>query len=338
MDAATDNPVPATPGQQLAEARERQGLSRAEVAQRLHMSPWQVEALEGGDYARLPKGTFLRGFVRNYAKLVGLEAEPLVSSLAQASPGHATPGIVVPSQNIRFEPLHERISASPYWKGGVIAAVVLAFGAAALYWWAEIRNAPPAVATAPAKAAAPQRQQIAAAPLPAPETPPPTEAPKLEATPASSPAAPASVANAPAAATPPAKKADAGKTGEPPAKADAAKAGTTTKADAAKAGTATKADAVKPVSETASAPKAIPAGSARLAFRFRGDSWVEVRDASGKVLFSRLNTAGSEAQVAGKPPLTVVVGNAPDVTMLYNDRDFPLEPHTKVAVARFTVE
>jgi len=109
VDAVSDSPAPATPGQQLAAARERQGLSRAEVAQRLHMSPSQVEALEAGEFERLPKGTFLRGFIRNYAKLVGLDSEPLVTGLSQATPALATPGIVVPSQNIRFEPLHERI-------------------------------------------------------------------------------------------------------------------------------------------------------------------------------------------------------------------------------------
>ena len=65
---------------------------------------------------------------------------------------------------------------------------------------------------------------------------------------------------------------------------------------------------------------------------------MEVKDANGKVLLSKLNEAGSELRVAGKPPLTVIVGNAPDVSVLYNDREFPLEPHTKVAVARFTVE
>jgi len=34
----------------------------------------------------------------------------------------------------------------------------------------------------------------------------------------------------------------------------------------------------------------------------------------------------------------VVVGNAPEVQLFYNDHEFDLEPHTKIAVARFTVE
>ena len=63
-----------------------------------------------------------------------------------------------------------------------------------------------------------------------------------------------------------------------------------------------------------------------------------VVDSKGKILLSRLNPAGSEAEVSGKPPFNVIVGNAPEVQVFYNDHEFDLEPHTKVAVARFIVE
>jgi cytoskeleton protein RodZ len=93
------------------------------------------------------------------------------------------------------------------------------------------------------------------------------------------------------------------------------------------------------VSPTAPAQEARSVAGARtVRLRFRGSSWVEIRDRSGKVLLSKLNEAGSEAEVSGRPPFSVVVGNAPDVTMLYDEREFPLEPHTRVAVARFTLE
>jgi cytoskeleton protein RodZ len=90
--------------------------------------------------------------------------------------------------------------------------------------------------------------------------------------------------------------------------------------------------------ETAKAPVNAAQGST-LKFVFKGQSWVEVRDKQGKLIFSRLNPAGSEpVEVSGKPPFNVVVGNAPEVQLYYNDHEFDLEPHTKVAVARFTVE
>ena len=70
-----------TVGTRLREARERLGLSVSEVAQRLKFAPRQIEALEADQAAALPGLTFVRGFVRSYAKLVGLEADPLVSAL-----------------------------------------------------------------------------------------------------------------------------------------------------------------------------------------------------------------------------------------------------------------
>jgi cytoskeleton protein RodZ len=92
----------------------------------------------------------------------------------------------------------------------------------------------------------------------------------------------------------------------------------------------------------ASAPAvtaAAPASSEpTLKFVFKGQSWVEVRDAKGRLLLSRLNPPGSDAEVTGKPPFNVIVGNAPEVQVYYKDHEFDLEPHTKVAVARFTVE
>jgi cytoskeleton protein RodZ len=82
----------------------------------------------------------------------------------------------------------------------------------------------------------------------------------------------------------------------------------------------------------------VTAGERTLRLRFKGTSWVEIKDRSGKVLLAKVNEPGSETEVSGRPPFSVVVGNAPDVTLLYDDREFPLEPHTRVAVARFTLE
>jgi cytoskeleton protein RodZ len=277
--------LPRTVGQTLAAERERQGLSRADVAQRLHMSAYQIEALENADYARLPKGTFLRGFVRNYAKLLGLAPDAVLPLLTEVVPSDKKPGIVVPTQNIRFDPIGERLQ-SPYVKAATIAVVVVSLAFAAMYWWLFIRHAPPGSASQ-RKAAAEEPAPVSA-PLAAPVAPAPAPAPKPEV-----------VASAPLVAPPvPAKV-------EPPKKPEAVKA-------AAEGNT--------------------------LKFRFKGQSWVEIRDGKGRLLLSRLNPAGSEAEVSGKPPFSVVVGNAPEVQMFYNDHEFDLEPHTKVAVARFTVE
>lgn len=290
MEPVADNAEPLPLGQVLAQERERQGLSRTEIAQRLHMSAYQVEALEGGDYTRLPKGTFLKGFVRNYAKVLGLASDKMLSRLAEAAPRLGAPGIVVPTQNIRFDPIGDRF-ANPYVKAAILATVGLVVAIAAMYWWLFIRPTPPGAAKKPVAASMPSPQNIAPAPVPAAE--------------------PVVLRPAPIVAEPPEKAA--------PPKVEAPK--------------------VEPRRE---APKPQPVASiaagGTLKFHFKGSSWVEIKDGRGKVLLSRLNLPGSETEVSGRPPFNVIVGNAPEVQMTYNDRDFPLEPHTKVAVARFTVE
>lgn len=289
-------------GELLARERERLGLSRGEIAQRLHMSASQVEALEAGDYGRLPKGTFLRGFVRNYAKQLGVPADPLLARLHEDAPRPPPPGIVVASQNIRFDPMSERL-ANPYVKAGVLALVAVALGFAAMYWWLFIRTTPPAAITRKTVELGPP-QQLAAAPVSAPEAPAPVEAPRAEipAPAATAAPAPSPVAGSAAEKQPEPVRAEPAKAEEKPPAARAAR------------------------------------GERQLKFRFQGESWVEVRDAQSKVLVSRLNASGSEIEVSGRPPLSVIVGNAPVVRMTSDARDFPLEPHTRVAVARFTVE
>ncbi len=293
-------------GRTFADERERQGLSRLDVAQRLHMSAYQVEALESGDFQRLPKGTFLRGFVRNYAKLLGMPMDAVLPLLAESAPDGKRPGIVVPTQNIRFDPLGERL-ANPYVKAGVLAFVAIAVGFAGMYWWLFIRPTPPGAVARQAPAESVPAQPAAVA-NPAPLiVPPPPEQSKVPEIPKAAPAKPE------------------------PAKAEA-------KTLSAPAKPATDAAVAAPAQAGAERTVIAAGNGGTLRFRLHGDSWVEIRDKRGKVILSKLNPAGSEAEVSGTPPFNVIVGNAPEVELFYNNQEFDLEPHTKVAVARFTVE
>ncbi|MBI1943029.1 MAG: helix-turn-helix domain-containing protein [Betaproteobacteria bacterium] len=69
-------------GEELAQARRERGLSLADVAQQLKFAARQIEALEQGRFAELPAGTFARGMVRAYARLLKLDPEPLVERIA----------------------------------------------------------------------------------------------------------------------------------------------------------------------------------------------------------------------------------------------------------------
>jgi cytoskeleton protein RodZ len=308
MDSLSDNTaspeVPRSPGAILAAERERQGLARADIAQRLHMSVSQIEALELGDYDRLPRGPFLRGFTRNYARSVGLDPEAIVGMLVEDAPREKVPDIVVPTQNIRFDPMGQRLS-SPYVKAAGIAAAALVLGFAAMYWWLFIR---------------PQGAQ-----------PPDVKKPAVE-TPKAEPVAAATDGTKAETAPPPAAAAAA-------EEASSTTASSVTLAPAPSPAFATPAPSFAP-STTVAAPPPAPAaspGDGRLRLTFRGAAWVEITDGRGNVLLSRTHPGGSNVEVAGKPPFNLVIGNAPEVRLTFNGRDVDLVPHTRVAVARFTL-
>jgi len=303
MDSAADNTrrdeAPHSPGAILAAERERQGLARADVAQRLHMSVSQVEALELADYQRLPRGTFLRGFTRNYARTLGLDPEPLVGMLTEDAPRERVPEIVVPTQNIRFDPLGQRLG-NPYVKALGIAAALVGLGFAAMYWWLFIRAN--GVATS---AATVVKKPAIEAPHAAPAAPP-AEAP---------------VAEAPAT----------------PVESPVAQPATPVPARTSVAAPDFAASSPAPAPAPAEPPRAAGPGEGVLRLAFRGAAWVEITDARGKVLLSRTHAGGSNADVVGKPPFNLVIGNAPEVRLTYNGREVDLVPHTRVAVARFTL-
>ncbi len=115
------------PGEQLAAARESHGMTVAEIARQLKLSPWQVEALEAGDYARLPGSVFVRGFIRNYARLVKLDPSSLVASVepqmptaAPLSPTEEKHPVEIPFPGAR------RFNWYPYAIGGVVVVAALA--------------------------------------------------------------------------------------------------------------------------------------------------------------------------------------------------------------------
>lgn len=84
------------PGSVLLSLREAKGLSLNDVAQSLKFSIRQIEALERDDYQSLQGATFIRGFIRAYARLLRTPPEPLLSRLDQAIPVAETE-IVVPA-------------------------------------------------------------------------------------------------------------------------------------------------------------------------------------------------------------------------------------------------
>lgn len=83
--------------------------------------------------------------------------------------------------------------------------------------------------------------------------------------------------------------------------------------------------------------KTVLPGPNRLVVRTEGEAWIEIKDSADRMLVSSLNPPGSERVVRGKPPYSLVIGNASNVRVLYDDKPIDLAPHTKADVARLTI-
>jgi cytoskeleton protein RodZ len=300
-------------GEELARAREARGLELAEVAQQLKFAPRQLEALEQERFELLPGATFVRGMVRSYARLLKIDAEPLVGRIAErvAAPD-ANRLAARYSQPVPFS-TDSRRSTLLYL--GLSLGVLAAAGAMAYQWYHE-HNALNQVA---AKGAAPQSATATEPGVAQPAAPPAAAEPKApprvaEAKP------PARVAEA----KPPAHVAEPRPAVPPTAKLE-------TKATVEK--TAAAADNAKTI-----APAPVPAGPVhRLVLRCDVEAWLEVKDGAGRLLVSSLNPAGAERVVRGRGPFTFVIGNASRVALTYDDKPVDLQPYIKVEVARFTL-
>lgn len=96
--------------------------------------------------------------------------------------------------------------------------------------------------------------------------------------------------------------------------------------------------ASQPASRPAEPTAAAAAAAGVLEFRARAESWVQVRDASGRVTFERVLKAGDAVQAVGKPPLSVVVGRVEATQVLVRGVAFDLTTVARDNVARFEVK
>jgi cytoskeleton protein RodZ len=270
------------PGKVLAAQREALGWTVEQVAEQLKLAVRQVVALEAGDYSALPGPAVVRGFVRAYAKVVKLDAAPLVAQIPLDEPV-PQPGATLRRDKpasfseVRF-PTHGRRSQLPLLP---IAVIVVVAAAAAAAWHFGLIQRVMNRGEAPA----------ASSPAPAVLLPNVSEVPAASA-PVGSAAAPAASLEANALQNPMVPLISV----PPPA---------TAAADSPAAAAASTVAAAAPASQ---APAAAPASANALEIAVREDSWVEVRPAKGAPLISRLVKGGTTERFEIKEPVTLVVG------------------------------
>ena len=327
-ELAVSIPDPAlpSPGAQLREARELRGGSVGEVAFALKLSARQVVALESDDFAALPGMPFVRGFLRNYARYLALDPAPLLEGVQRLAGESAVD--LSPIKNAEGElPSGRGQRLGPASGGWIVLLLSLLVLAGWYFDW--FRTEPQRIESTldtPLMDSVPA-EPVNAVPMPSTglvsddDRAQPLVVDDATAADASAASAAISAAIEPLAQDTP-----------PPAASEASAPALEPVVQAAPAATDLPvAAAVEEVRK--------PAGAERqLAFRFGAESWIEVRDASGAIVYAGVNRAGSTRMVQGRPPFALVIGNAANVSLEFEGKPVELATHTKVSVARLTVQ
>ena len=310
-------------GATLRAAREQKGLTITDIHARLRISERQIHAIETDDFSLLPEPTITRGFIRNYAKFLEMDAEPLLAAYRAQTPSEEQKNISIPSANI---PISQ--SRTTDWKKYIYASVLVLLGAGV--WLLYDENLIPKIpdfhlGNTSSEVTPAKEETLPQAALPAAERE------------AALPAQGEAFALPPEQVTEPASAAPASESQVPAAAAPASPATTqpaTTSQPTPAAPVATPAPAA-PSSAAATSPSV---ASHKVRMVFTEDSWVSIIDRHGKEIFNKTKRAGSEDAVEGEPPLKVTIGNAAGSQLIYDDKPVDTTPYNRLNVVRITLE
>ncbi|AVG18361.1 XRE family transcriptional regulator [Chromobacterium vaccinii] len=304
-----DTPRPSGIGATLKAAREAAGLGLGEVADRLKLSLRQLEAIERDDFDSLPGATFVRGFVRNYARFLEVDSEPLMKALEQHFPSAVNDvANLVKGTTAREqapEPVEAVEEAAEAGAGKWVVLLLLGLAVAGgAYWYANRDGSPEKPAERSANELAPMLTEQSSAPAAKAAASESAKAAVQVAKPASAPAA--------VAAKPVASAAQA-----------AAKPAASAPAKVAK-------------TQAASAPQS--QGADKVSINVKDAAWVSVQDADGRRLIYKVMQPGDPAEVVGTAPFKVVIGNASQVELSYNGKPVDLADKIKGTTAKIQLK
>ncbi len=297
-------------GDRLRSARKARALSLDQVARELHLEESIIADLENERFESLGAPVFVRGHLKLYARLIGLNEDDVLQAYRQVAPGSDEPPLVASSQ-----PVQQDINLG-LWGFWVLVVVVLL---AVVFY--VFQPEPAAVARV-------DRQSPAAEPADRSARDVPESAGEA-------------VAVLPAAGSPD-RVPPAGPDAEPgPDTADESAAGREPPG-AALAPESPAPAVITPAAVTAGTPPgdsdAAQGGQeTRLILIFGEESWVEISDADRRLLFG-LQQPGVRRELSGRPPFRVLLGNARSVNIYVNDTPYSIpDDQIRRNVARFEI-
>ncbi len=310
------------PGRRLREQRESSHLNLDEVAHHLRLDAELIKALESDNYSQLPSPAYICGYLRSYARLLKLPEDEIVQAYSH---GEQINAALIPS-SVSIQP--KKTAKTGLVKTVFIIVIVVLvvgglyllgdkfniFGAGSSQKTSEVTV--PAVTTAPEKESKVSEQQNKSKPQ-TPEMSGSNTQQPLQSTEKVEPGKTV-VENLP---TP---KATITNTSAPETKSQVTTPGGQQATEANQANTTTQ-------------KNILPAKTAQIRIHCNADSWVNVTDNTGKRLLYQLVVKNADLTLDGEPPFTVVLGNAPEVQVFYDGKEFDHTRYRRGDTAFFKV-
>lgn len=309
---------PEGPGARLRTARLASGLELDRVAAQLHLRPFQVEALEQDNYEGFPARVFVRGYLRNYARLVSLPADTVMAMFDAVHPDPDRP------RQLRRVGTHRPQLSSGHGGMRIVSwALLLGIVALFLVWWTgylkldniAVDNGSDVVAPSPTAGLSEQATQIAPELL-------------MEGPNGSLPLPPATVDDESVS-----QDVDTNvEAGSAPVE-NGSTSSTETRLPSAESRAELAADVLTaPVSEPASPVQP------EIVLKLSGLCWVQIRDSTNSYKLIGEFKAGTRRVLGGTPPYRILLGNAAAAELTVNGEIVDLAPHTNGQVARLTLD
>lgn len=319
-------------GDALQAARVAKKLTLQDVSNSLRYSVKQINALENGEYQLLPDAMITRGFIRNYAKLLEIDPEPLLADYRQKVSSDSDRIIVVQSS---MRPV-QLTQVSQSWTKYVVASIVVLVCVLAWLYYMDYKPAPSTPATQTITQPSKALSSAAVETLPEIALPAAQRLAEVDAAgqaiPASADIANASeVVNQRAVDAPDANSAGANAIAtnavEIPVKVDFKPT----------APQVVQSNFVQATSSPA-ATSALKPAYRTITLAFTAQTWVNATDKSGKRVYEKMSYNGDKQTLNTPLPITLVIGNASGTQLHLDGKDIELAPYTKSNVARITLE
>jgi cytoskeleton protein RodZ len=316
-------------GEVLLAARIAQNLTQKDASNNLRLSIKQIDALETNTFSLLPDAMITRGFIRNYARFLALDAEPLLLSYRARMPDTSPNMLSVQTSMNQVMSTKESQPWLKYILGSILVMLFL------LTWFFYMDYMPKPVKQANTFATDATASVATSAPIVLPEI----ALPEAERTPETVNVDLPSQTKALAtdvvieAVTPETHVVSQ------PVSPSASKTSTPV---------APQLPAIKINDVSNKAALTFPANNAintapltatkNISLSCTEQTWVSITNKSGKVIYEKILSAGSSDTFDGEPPFNVVIGNAKASKLMYSGKVIDLNPSTGTNVARITLQ